>query len=455
MDVLPEELFFDILRRVGCQDMETVRMVNQRFRRIGGDPGCCNCDVSHKIREVLLTGNRRALIHLFRSHRAVIDNRLLGELCLAAGDVKCPAVDASAHPTDEASQQNLLLLACDEGKTRLVEELLTGGAKPTTRIVHTACRRLHEIKDEGPLLALLESSAEIVDPEVSLVNDSADDTDSSDDCADEMGRILADPCLPMYLRTHRYTTAFVYLLRWDARFSSSRLNHLMALECAVHTGDRQAARELFHECGTDPRWVSRSHVALLAQNNWDHLLALVLAAQPSYAREALERAIISNSPGCVRVAAALTPMNAVRALATFNLATHERSSDDTLQSLIVASPDIRAHIAPNMMLQRAWARKWVKSLEAILYICSERDGPIPAFLENHASELIQWACRQREYQLILPLARFRRLPWDTDAVMCTARHLRKRRPLDSPIDKGIVEALSERPELFRQLTRTG
>jgi hypothetical protein len=406
--------------------------------------------VDQLISRVLLDRDRGAMQHIARSHRDLITPEMLGELCLAVGDLGCPIGGARVNcaPRGGEAANSLLFLACKEGRANLMRKLLSRGSQPTVRVVVEACRRLHEQDDEAPLQALLDGATNADDAEGILIDSVVLDSEDSNEAAssvDAMTEILGGGVFSAILKRERLTTAFVYLLRWEPRFRALRQNYILALESAANTKDRMAARDLFEQCHMKVKWITRSHTVLLAKNNWNHLLKMALTHHPRLAREALEWAVISKAPESVAVAAAAHSFNAFEALSILQLV--ERTGDDDCCSMLIKhGRGLTAGVSADIILHLAWRKRWIKTLRRGLRVATTAEQPA-RFLVQHVDALVMWALRNKQPKVAMYALEDSRVPVSADTARAAARYVRTYE--DDPSSKALSELLKTRTGVFR------
>ena len=452
-EMLPDEMLLQVFRGVGCEaraKSDPLAGVCRTWRRVRADPYACTCQVDDLISRVLLDRDRSALQHIARSHRDLISSDMLGELCLAVGDLGCPTGDVSVNcvPKGDQAAGSLLFLACKEGRANLMRKLLSQGSQPTARVVVEACRRLHEQEDEAPIQALLDGATNAEDAEGILIDSVVLDSEDSNDgtaATDAMTEILGSVVFSSTLKRERLTTAFIYLLRWEPRFRKARHNYLLALESAAATKDRMAARDLFEQCHMDAKWITRSHAVLLAQNNWNHLLKLALGHHPEMAREALEWAVISKAAECVAVAAAAHNFSAFDALAVLQLV--GRVGDDNCCSMLIkCAPQVTQAVSADVILQLAWRKRWIKSLRRGLRVSAKADQPA-RFLARHADGLVLWALRNKQPKVAAYVLEDSRVAVTPDTARAVARYVRTYE--NEAASRALSELLKSRAGVFR------
>ena len=449
-DWLPTEMMVHIFRRVGCEE-RSLGNVSQQFRGVSRDPMCCTCQFKDLIPEVLLNGNRNALMHLVRSHIHELDPVSMGELSLACGTLSTP--ESRLGTPSRAVAGNMLAFACIEGRATLVRELLNTGVTPTMATVMLACERLHVHEDSGPLDALI-SWVPSGAAETALL-DSFESVPDSEDGSEEpvaancVHEILSSACFSYALLEKGYSKAFKYLLRWDHRFSSSRRNYLLALECAVAAEDRLTANDLFRSCGMEYAWISSSHIALLAERGWHELLSKALKCSPEHAVDALTRSVISRKSECVNVALKRIDQVSRQEARDWARLAIRVGTDDVFQEL-VQDDRVFIHCGVDTILLVTWRRKWMNAFRYALG--KSRHADTNTFLQQNADGLIGWAIAHNKPELVAPVVERADILLSRETVYMLSRHVRTWRNTQDVYRSRVAAALKARPELFNTIT---
>lgn len=266
--------------------------------------------------------------------------------------------------------------------------------------------------------------------------------------------IFSSPYLSVYLRAQCLTVAFVYLLRWDARFAANKTNYLLALESAVVSKDARSAADLFDKCGLKAEWLTRSHVCLLAESGWAKLLQIALDAHPDMAIEAMERTIIARaptSPECIAVAAKCAVINEFRALSIVQLIARV-GNDAMMMALLTNTESITRHLTLNLLLQLAWTFKWAETLQLLVQRVRVEPGEPPAYISTVVDAIVEWALTCNHTELVVGIVQLVRVPLSPDTVTRIARYARTWKTTAAQKVDTIICAMKARPELFAQLT---